>query len=161
VERGLDASASGEQHVHEVQVGRQRVTERSPALLGLVSQQEVGQDEPSNGGGEEKDGDDTDGAWDPHDDQSATAGEVGHEEPGDGAEELVEGVPFRCASDQLELLVMAVGVVAERLDDPPPCDPIRSMVGLRLGRRRWRARAGQVRRGPRRSGWAGGRAHAR
>src|SRR5690606_40511827 len=53
-----------------------------------------------------EDGDESEGSRDPHDDQSS-GGEVRHEEPGDRSEELVERVPFRCAPDQLELLVTA------------------------------------------------------
>jgi hypothetical protein len=94
------------------------VTEGAPALLGLVAEEEVGQDEAgcSGGQGEGRDHPERDGNSDHH---QRSADEVGDEQSGDRAEELVEGVAFRGSPDQFELLAVAVRVVAERLDEPP------------------------------------------
>ena len=95
------------------------MTERSSAAFGLVAQQEVGEDEPGCGGSEGQDADDTDGHGHPREGEGDRR-EVGDEESGDGAEELVEGVAFGGAFDQLELAAQPCrGVLSDGPDDPP------------------------------------------
>ena len=71
------------------------MAEGSPAFVGFVTQQHVRQEEPGDGGDQEKMAM-SPRERDPHDHQGG-GGEVGDEESGDGSEELVERVPFRCA----------------------------------------------------------------
>lgn len=111
------------------------MAEGSPALVGFVTQQHVRQEEPGDGGDQGEDGDESEGSRDPHDHQGS-GGEVGDEESGDGSEELVERVPFRCAPDQLEFLVVAFGVVAERFDQAScrAADPVELVARCRCRR---------------------------
>ena len=82
----------------------------------LVTQDEIGQQESRCRGRQREHGDDTDRHRDAEN-HERSGGQIGYEQPGDCAEELVEGVPLSTAADELQLLIVAASVVAEGLDD--------------------------------------------
>ena len=114
VQRGLDAGTAGEEDVHEVEVAGKGVAEALPALLGGVAQQQVGEDEATDGGGDREGDDEARGREDAHlahppADHLPSAPRFGHERPipdddrADGA-----GQPFREAEGR------RIGVGEER-----------------------------------------------